>query len=303
MSEAAHVEVDVIHPAIEIEKQPESQTVEEGTAVTFTIEVRNAGDVRLTDVQVTDEQAPQCGRAVGALAAGGSERYTCVVEGVEDDFTNRATVEGTDPTGWVVMDEDTARVQVEPAGSTIYLPMVMRKTVPAAPDLVVEDIRVTSGGMEIVIKNVGDAPVVETDAFWVDLYVNPEPVPSGVNQVWDALCDEGMVWGVEEPALPLEAGGTITLRTGGEYYWEEYSEYSGSVAEGTAIYVQVDSADVATTYGAVSEGHEIVGGPYNNISGMVYGGMAGIGEESVEQQGPAAGGRPPASFHHLPPRP
>jgi len=295
--------VDVIHPAIEIEKQPESQTVEEGTAVTFTIEVRNTGDVRLTGVQVTDEQAPQCGRAVGALAAGGSERYTCVVGGVEADFANRATVEGTDPVGWVVMDEDTARVQVELAGSTIYLPMVMRKTVPAAPDLVVEEIRATSGGMEVVIKNVGDAPVVETDAFWVDLYVNPDPLPSGVNQVWDSLCEEGMVWGVEEPALPLEPGGTITLRMGGEYYWEEYSEYSGSVAEGTAIYVQVDSADVATMYGAVLEGHEIVGGPYNNISGMVYWEASGIGEEAVEGERPAVSGRPPASSHHLPPRP
>jgi len=303
VSEAAHAEVDVIHPAIEIEKQPEIQTVEEGTAVTFTIEVRNAGDVRLTGVQVTDEQAPQCGRAVGALAAGESERYTCVVEGAEANFTNRATVEGTDPVGWAVMDEDTARVQVEPASSTIYLPVLMNETVPAAPDLVVEEIRATSGGMEVVIKNVGDAPVVETDAFWVDLYVDPDPLPSGVNQVWDSLCDEGMVWGVEEPALPLDPGGTITLRTEGEYYWEEYSEYSGSVAEGAAVYVQVDSADVATSYGAVLEMHEIVGGLYNNISVMVYWGMTGIEGEAVEGERHAVGGRPPASSHHLPPRP
>jgi hypothetical protein len=303
VSDSAHAEVDVIHPTVEIEKQPESQTVEEGTAVTFTITVRNAGDVALTGVQVRDAQAPQCGRAVGALAAGGSERYTCVVGGVEADFTNRATVEGTDPTGWVVMDEDTARVQVEPAGSTIYLPIVMRKTVPAAPDLVVEDIRVTSEGMEVVIKNVGDASVVETDAFWVDLYVNPDPVPSGVNQIWDALCDEGMVWGVEEPALPLEPGGTIRLTVGGDYYWEEYSAFSGSVPAGTAIYVQVDSADVSTTYGAVLEGHEIVGGPYNNISHVVYSGLIGMEERVVGVERPVVGGRPPTSSHRLPPRP
>jgi hypothetical protein len=95
----------------------------------------------------------------------------------------------------------------------------------------------------------------------------------------------------------------ITLTLGDDYYWEEYSNFPGALPAGTPIYVQVDSADVATTYGAVSEGHEIVGGPYNNITGMVYGGMAGIGEDAVEQQGPAVGGRPPASSHHLPPRP
>jgi uncharacterized repeat protein (TIGR01451 family) len=294
--------VDVIHPAIEIEKLPESQTVETGAAAVFTITVRNAGDVALTGVTVSDAQAPQCGLVVGELAARGSERYTCVVEGVVADFTNRATVEGRDPTGFLVHDTDTAAVRVVRDYVT-YLPLVMKRHVACAPDLIVESIQVSGGDVEVVIKNQGTAPVVATDAFWVDLYVDPDPLPDGVNQIWNMLCEEGMVWGVEEPALPLEPGGTIRLTVGGDYYWEEYSAFSGSVPAGTAIYVQVDSADVSTTYGAVLEGHEIVGGPYNNISHVVYSGLIGMEERVVGVERPVVGGRPPTSSHRLPPRP
>ena len=37
------------------------------------------------------------------------------------------------------------------------------------------------------------------------------------------------------------------------------------LAAGTAIYVQVDSANANTAYGAVLENHEILGESYNNI--------------------------------------
>ena len=40
------------------------------------------------------------------------------------------------------------------------------------------------------------------------------------------------------------------------------------VVRGTPVYVQVDSTDHATTYGAVLETHEIAGSPYNNIAGV-----------------------------------
>jgi len=162
-------------------------------------------------------------------------------------------------------------------GSTIYLPLVTRSFVASAPDLVVDNILVTSDSAQVVIKNQGDGPVLPVNAFWVDLYVDPDPIPTAVNQTWDYLCDQGIVWGVTAPALPLEPGGTLTLTIGDDYHSENYSYFPGALPPGTPIYVQVDSADVQTTHGAVLEIHEIMGDPYNNIAGPVpsTGGVAG----------------------------
>jgi hypothetical protein len=41
------------------------------------------------------------------------------------------------------------------------------------------------------------------------------------------------------------------------------------LAAGTPVYAQVDAVNLATTYGAVLENHEIAGGAYNNIVGPV----------------------------------
>ena len=60
--------VDVINPAIAIEKTPDSQQARSGDTVTFTIVVTNTGDVDLTDVEVTDAVAPACDNVIGCLA-------------------------------------------------------------------------------------------------------------------------------------------------------------------------------------------------------------------------------------------
>jgi len=155
-----------------------------------------------------------------------------------------------------------------PSGSRIYLPIVANNRTPSVPDLVVERLIATSSSVQIVVKNQGGLPV--TGEFWVDLYVDPDPVPTRVNQVWNDLCDEGLVWGVTVDALPLGPGGVITLTVGDDYYWPALSHISWPLLAGTPLYAQVDSANADTTYGAVLEGHEIVGGVYNNISGPAY---------------------------------
>ena len=142
-------------------------------------------------------------------------------------------------------------------------------------DLVVERITVTGDSAQVVIKNQGLEPVTADTPFWVDLYVNPHPLPTGVNQTWSSLCGEGMAWGVEGGALPLGPGEELTLVNGDAYYRAEYSNFSGVFAAGVPIYVQVDSANADTSHGAVLESHEIAGEAYNNIGGPAYVSAAG----------------------------
>jgi len=156
--------------------------------------------------------------------------------------------------------------------TTVHLPVVLRDY-RAAPDLIVDEIRSNANTVEVVIRNRGNAPVV--DAFWADLYVNPSPAPTGVNQLWKDLADQGLVWGVEGDALPLMPGEELTLRVGDAYFWESHSRVQWPLAQGTVLYAQVDSANVNTTYGGVLERHEIAGTFYNNID------VTTLGEISV----------------------
>jgi hypothetical protein len=169
---------------------------------------------------------------------------------------------------------DTATVSVTvvapgpaPSPYRVYLPFV----VGYQPDLVVEQVVATGNDVRVVIKNAGHAPVDPTEAFRVDLYINPDPIPSGVNQTWDdGRCTRGIVWIVTDPALPLLSDGTITLTVGDVYYRPSLSSFSGSFPVGTTVYAQVDSVKRGTVYGAVMEDHEAVPyTTYNNIGGPV----------------------------------
>jgi hypothetical protein len=109
------------------------------------------------------------------------------------------------------------------------------------------------------------------EEFWVDVYIDPHTPPTVVNQTWDQLGSQGLVWAVLSDALPnLVPGGTITLSVGDAYYQAEYSQVSWPLPVGTDVYAQVDSLNLDTTYGAVEETHEIVGERYNNIVGPVF---------------------------------
>lgn len=175
--------------------------------------------------------------------------YTLFIE-AEDTSGNQSVV---GPLPLTVQAEETRAV---------YLPLVLRDYV-TAPDLIVDEIRSNPNTVEVVIRNRGNAPVV--DAFWVDLYVAPSPAPTAVNQLWEDFADQGLVWGVEGDALPLMPGDELTLRVGDAYFWGSYSHVEWPLALGTVLYAQVDSANANTTYGAVLEGHEIEGTFYNNL--------------------------------------
>jgi hypothetical protein len=243
--------------ATSIEIAPAEETVMAGESVTYTVTAEDAHG-NTWDVTVQTALSIEAG-------AGGSWTDNVYTSETAGDWT---------VTGEYDALSDVAMLYVEPAPAApeykFYLPIVVNRRTPLAPDLVVEHVTVTDGGVQIIVENQGTRPVSPSEAFWVDLYVDPDPIPTGVNQTWDSLCDEGLVWGVTAPALPLVPGGTVTLTIGDEYYWPEHSDFSGSFHAGTQIVVQVDSANTDTTYGAVLESHEIAGGPYNNISDPAY---------------------------------
>lgn len=140
---------------------------------------------------------------------------------------------------------------------------------PEKPDLVVQQIIATENSLQIVIKNQGAGPVPPEHDFWVDVYINPNTPPVSVNDVWNFIGSEGLVWGVVAPAVPVQPGATVTLSIDDAYYWPSLSNISWPIPPDTPIYAQVDSANAESIYGGVLENHEAAGGAYNNILGPV----------------------------------
>jgi hypothetical protein len=104
----------------------------------------------------------------------------------------------------------------------------------------------------------------------VDVYINPDPAPSGVNQRWQDLGSQGLAWVVAADVFStLEAGAVHTLTVGSADYRADLSQISWPLPSDALIYAQVDSFDASSTFGAVLESHEIDRVRYNNISGPV----------------------------------
>jgi hypothetical protein len=149
---------------------------------------------------------------------------------------------------------------------------------------VVESLSAGSNGLTLTIKNIGDAPV--TNAFWVDVYFNPTQTPS-LNKPWDTLASHGAVWGVTGAGLnQLGPGGTLTLTSGGAYYFATDSS-SLPFPEGAQVYALVDSVNHNSSYGNIQESNE-----GNNLKGPVVS-SATVGElQTVVANEPVRAGLP-----------
>src|SRR5262249_24695502 len=154
----------VINPHITVIKSPKSQTIVSGQTATFTIQVINDGDSNLTNVVVTDAQAPGCARTkadIPGLALmkpapdpSGTIRYTCTLANVPSSFTNVAVATGTPPVGPDVSSQDTAAVTVVPP---VKHPAISIVKDPKAQT-------VTSGGtatFTITVLNPGDVALTD----------------------------------------------------------------------------------------------------------------------------------------------
>lgn len=152
-------------------------------------------------------------------------------------------------------------------GGDIYLPLIFKNFI-AAPDLVVDSITTGSGGPRVTIRNAGSTPV--TDAFWVDVYFNPNPTPPPLNRTWQSIAPYGANWGVTQSLAP---GESLTLTVGGPYY----ASGSSSFPAGAQVYAYVDSINYATTTGNVPESNEA-----NNVFGPVVSTAGGSLPAGVE---------------------
>jgi hypothetical protein len=149
----------------------------------------------------------------------------------------------------------------------IVLPMIFNTytNAPALPDLTISAIRTQNGQLQVVITNNGTGSVEE--AFWVDVYIEPEIAPTGPNQTWDRVGTRGLVWGVTDLGLPLLPGDSLVLTPGDEFYRADLSNPDGPITPGAVIYAQADSADATqASGGSVFESDELPGGVYNNIA-------------------------------------
>jgi uncharacterized membrane protein len=108
----AEAKVDVVHPQIALMKDAAPYEVREGDVVTFSILVKNTGDVPLTAVSVVDDHTASCAHTAPGLAADAEITYTCTTIAGKNGFTGKATVTAQDPTGRPVTASGDATFEV-----------------------------------------------------------------------------------------------------------------------------------------------------------------------------------------------
>ncbi len=216
---------------------------------------------------------------ITAVTQGGKGSVTH--DGSTVTYTPNSGETGDDSFTYTIADSQgitaTAQVSVHIGQYQLFLPLIV-KPGPAvdAPDLVVTNITATSSEVQVTIRNQGTAATAT--GFWVDFYVDPNPVPTHANQLWDDLGSEGIAWGI---TIPINPGESLTLiystvpGAPNTFVSADDTNFTGTMAAGTPVYAQVDSAHVGRVNGAIEETHEILGEAYNNVSQMFTSTVAG----------------------------
>jgi hypothetical protein len=186
-------------------------------------------------------------------------------------------VTGSNNHGVSVPRDTLVTLRYVPKLTSIFLPIIGNNG-SLAPELVIDSLTVQPNDVTVVINNQGSTPVV--DAFWVDLYLNPDIPPTAVNQTWQTQGSQGIAWGIT--ALPLHPGQSVTLTLAN--HAAEESNFSLPFEVGLPVWGQVDAVNVNTTYGGVLEDHEVSGSSYNNISGPVSVSGAIIGRSGLTNE-------------------
>lgn len=250
-----------INSVIKISIQPLQQFALLGQTVTFTVTLSNLQTGQtLTNFSVAAPNVPDCSRASGVLpdlAAGASLSYTCQIQTSSNQLINQVTASVGGSVSPVDADPPTMVATATAGAQIIYVPTIF-KTFTSAPDLVVDNLVAASGAVTVTIRNAGTAVVV--DSFWVDVYFNPGQSPS-LNQPWKTTAPAGAVWGVTQS---LAAGESLSLTTGGTYYFGPPESSALPFPSGVPVYTFVDSVNYNTSYGNVQERQES-----NNVFGPI----------------------------------
>jgi uncharacterized repeat protein (TIGR01451 family) len=279
-----------------------------GNTLRYEVVVRNDGPSSALAPQVAFTLPANLSfvSAANGIVCTGTGSVRCVLPALDPAATATLSIEARAATAGVARttaevqasendpapDNNRAEVSINVLNTAVYLPMLFVDARLAAPDLVVEAISTSNGQIEVVIRNQGDAAA--SDAFWVDLYINPTALPTGPNQTWPLLSQHGMAWGITAGSLPLQPGASLTLRPGDGSYVAELSNPI-NLLPGMLIAVQVDSAAEGLENGAIAESHELAGEAYNNVTSVVV-------TEQVGMQRSAGNRSQTGNQHSLPRR-
>lgn len=155
------VSINVINPAIDLEKTPEFQAVLQGATAEFILEVRNIGDQVLTDLDLQDAKCTALDFLGGdsnddrKLQTNEVWRYRCEVTNVTQNFTNSATVSAKDSRGNTVSDNEEAEVEVVDPGIDLQKTAnqsTINKGATASFTIIVRN----SGDQVLTVTNVSD---------------------------------------------------------------------------------------------------------------------------------------------------
>lgn len=116
--------VDVIHPAITIDKTANPVSITGSGEVTYTYAVENTGDVTLSNVVVTDDVLGAIGTIPSLAAHAKVTLAKTVTVGLASPTRNVGTATGSDPLGKSVSDDDDAVITIVAGQTTTQDPPV-----------------------------------------------------------------------------------------------------------------------------------------------------------------------------------
>lgn len=265
------------NPASGIEVRPNN-------TINYTLRVTNTGTGTATNVVITDvipagvslvSCTPNCSGSV-------TTTLTTPALGPNQVFVGniQVTVSAV-PSGTILSNLANARSSQTPlitsnlvahsvttATLDTFLPIII-KDLASQPDLIssfsLSPANPSAGQpvvVTVVITNVGNGST--GDGFWVDFYINPNPVPTVGNQRWDKLGStvspkQGIAWAIPSPGLAPGASIILTSNgVGGLAPSGPQTIWSGSFVAGTQdLFVYADSFSLnGSPNGGIVESNE-----------------------------------------------
>ncbi len=214
VSDSDTAEVNVINPAIAINKTASSEFIYTGNDVTYNYALTNPGDDPLSGIVVIDDQSLTVDFITGdtntnsKLDPGETWVYTATANNLTEDVINTGTATGTDSKGGTVSDNDTAEVVI----------------VPPVQMTVISDTSTVVTYSSSEYASPGDpAKLAEVDPGWGVSY---NFTPSGAQLIWESNTPQNPVSGdvvdfektFTIPGTPVSGTLYITCDNGYEAY-------------------------------------------------------------------------------------